>query len=128
MDMSKTGNKADKAYQDFRESSKVEIPFNIEEIALGKIKPYQKSEKLHRLKVWTSSIAAAAIIVIAFLIIQPYTPTEQLYSQDLTDSQKKEQFEQALKIINESLTGKKANPNTLYDDDKFKIVLRDKKK
>lgn len=118
-----TKNITNKAYQDFRESSKVQIPFNIEEIALGKINSHRKGEKLHILKIWTSSIAAAAIVTIAFLIIEPSTPNNQLYSQGLTDSQKKEQFEQALKIINKSLSPKKQKTRTLYNDDKFKIVL-----
>lgn len=121
--MKKTEDLANKTYQNFRENSKVDIPFNIEEIALGKINTHKKSEKLHRLKIWTSSLAAAAIVTIAFLVIKPYTPTTELYSQNLSDSQKKEQFEQALKIINESLSTPKHKTKTLYNDDKFKIVL-----
>jgi len=62
-------------------------------------------------------------VVLAFLIIQPMSPTSELYSSNLTDTQKKEQFENALKIINESLSGQKPKPKTLYNDDNFEIVL-----
>jgi hypothetical protein len=114
---------SNKMYQEFIDSSKIEIPFNIEEIALEKINAHKNNINRNRFKMWGSSVAAAAVIVLIFLILQPQTPRSNLYSQNLSDAQKKEQFEKALKIINESLSVKKVQAKTLYNDDKFKIVL-----
>ena len=114
---------ANKEYMNFIEKDKVEIPIDIEDIAFGKIDAHNKSINVHRLRVLGSSFAAAAIVVLAFLIIQPMSPTSELYSSNLTDTQKKEQFENALKIINESLSGQKPKPKTLYNDDNFEIIL-----
>ena len=123
------GNKketAEQMYQNFLNESKLEIPFNIEGIALGKINAHKKSKKTHRLRILTSGFAAAAMICIVFLIIKPHTPTRNLYSQNLSDSQKKEEFEKALRIINESLYTQEDKTETLYEDDKFKIVIEKK--
>lgn len=114
---------ADKEYMNFIKQDKIEIPFDIEEIAFEKINKHNRSINIHRLRVWGSSIAAAAIVVLALLVIQPYSNDTELYSSNLTDAQKKEQFENALKIINESLSGQKPKPKTLYNDDNFEIIL-----
>lgn len=114
---------ADKEYMNFIKQDKIEIPFDIEDIAFEKINKHNRSINIHRLRVWGSSIAAAAIVVLALLVIQPYSNNTELYSSNLTDAQKKEQFENALKIINESLSGQKPKPKTLYNDDNFEIIL-----
>jgi len=117
---------SEQMYQNFLNESKLEIPFNIEEIALGKINAHKKSKRTHRLRILTSGFAAAAMICIVFLIIKPHTPTRNLYSQNLSDSQKKEEFEKALRIINESLYTQEDKAETLYEDDNLEIVIKRK--
>lgn len=125
-EMKDTKERSEEIYQDFLESSKLEIPFNIEDIALGKINKHKKNKRTHQLRILASSFAAAAMLCLVFLIIKPNTPTRNLYSENLSDSQKKEEFEKALRIINESLNTQETKTETLYDDDKFKIILTEK--
>lgn len=125
-EMKDTKERSEEIYQDFLESSKLEIPFNIEDIALGKINKHKKNKRTHQLRILASSFAAVAMLCLVFLIIKPNTPTRNLYSQNLSDSQKKEEFEKALRIINESLNTQETKTETLYDDDKFKIILTEK--
>lgn len=114
---------ANDMYFDFIKKSKVDVPQNIEDIALNKINLHKKSVYNNKLRIWSSSFAAAAIVVLAFLFIIPQTNHSKLYSSNLTSTQKKEQFENALKIINESLSVQKPKPKTLYNDENFEIIL-----
>jgi hypothetical protein len=125
--MKKKIDQIDKEYNDFIEYSKVDIPNDIQDIALEKIKLSQKN-KFNRIIKWSSGIAAAALITLSINIIHKSHDYNQKYpySQQLTDSQKKAEFENALKIINESLCDNTPREEVAYEDDNFKIIFTKK--
>lgn len=114
---------AEKAYFDFIDKNTIDIPENIESLALNKINKQQKLKFKHNIKIWIPRLSAAALLVIVFLIIKPDKSSDNYFSQHLSDSEKKEKFEDALKIVNKSISGEKAEPEILYNDDKFRIVI-----
>lgn len=125
--MKKNIEQIDKEYNDFIEYSQVDIPNDIQDIALEKIKLSQRN-KFNRIIKWSSGIAAAALITLSINIIHKNYDYNKnyLYSQELTDSQKKAEFEKALKIINESLCDNKPIEEVTYEDDNFKIIFTKK--
>eukprot|EP01156_Anaeramoeba_ignava_P011589 Anaeramoba_ignava/a484057_19.p3 GENE.a484057_19~~a484057_19.p3 ORF type:complete len:157 (-),score=3.57 a484057_19:1313-1783(-) len=114
---------AEKAYFDFIDNNKIDIPEDIESIAVTKIKEQERQSFKHKLKIWAPRLSAAAILVIVFLIIKPNKSSNDYISQHLSDSEKKEYFEDALKVVNSTISGEKPEPEVLYDDEKFKIVI-----
>lgn len=113
----------EEAYFDFLDNNKIEIPEDIEHIALNKINRQQKLKFKNNIKTWIPRLSAAAILVIVFLIIMPNKSSDEYISQHLTDSAKREHFEDALKIVNSTISGEKPEPEVLYNDDKFRIVI-----
>lgn len=114
---------AEKTYFNYLDDSKIEIPADIESIALNKINKQKRLEINRNIKIWIPRLSAAALLIIVFWIIKPEPSSTNYLSQQLENAEKKEYFEDALKIVSESISGKKPAPEVLYNDDKFKIVI-----
>ena len=114
---------AEHAYFEYLDKNKIEIPADIGSIALNKIKKQQRLKFRNNLNIWIPRLSAAALIIIVFLIIRPEPSSNTYFSQHLTKAEKKEHFEEALKIVNKSISANKPDPEVLYNDDKFKIVI-----
>lgn len=120
---SKSEVSAEQTYFNYLDNSKINIPTDIESIALKRINKQKRLEINRNIKIWIPRLSAAALLIIVFLIIKPEQSSTNYLSQHLNNAEKKEHFEDAIKIVNESISGKKTAPEVLYNDDKFKIVI-----
>lgn len=114
---------AEQTYFDYLNTNKIEIPTDIESIALKKINEQQKLNFRRNLNIWIPRLSAAALLIIVFWIIKPEQSSTNYISQHLSNEEKKEKFEDAIKLVNQSISGNKPAPEVLYNDDKFKIVI-----